>query len=185
MLRDILSQTENELRAWVRQKDFEAKRLGPNETTRLFVENVGADGRSQSNGRQFDRGALPRGIAKMGGQVDNVKHLERVSETKQMTRSGGVQSIKTSTYLCADDVNGANYLAVKDKVKQLQRVQTLLSDIAGELLAGYLETRRQGPQGEFVMVMGHPDDPGARAARRTRLGLDGLTIGQHRGRGGN
>lgn len=183
MLRDILGQTERELRAWVRQKDFDAKKLKPDEQAVLTVENVGANGISQSNGRQFQPGALPRGIGNMGGQV-NVKHLVGVNEMKQMTRDGGVKSVKTSTYLGAEDANGAYYLGVKDKVKQIQRVQTLLGDIAAELLSGYLETRRQGPNGEFLMLMGHPDDPGARSARRTRLGLDGFTIGQYRGRPG-
>ena len=163
MLRDILQNTTVQLKAWLAQKDMEAKlkygQLGTitTQTARPVAADASEDILFARTGQDtYQSGQLFATMSKNGA--------------RQYTNA-------VTTYTPNDDV-ARHHLSLKDKIQQIRTLQALLGDIADEMMAAYTEinrTDRHGHVNRGILAI----DPatlsdktrGDRNSRRARLGI--------------
>ncbi len=163
MLRDILQNTTFQLRAWLAQKDMEAKvQYGQRGSiTTQTARPVAADA---SEDVLFARTGQD---TYQSGQLSST-----------MSRSGAMNYTNAVTTHTPNDDVAKHYLSLKDKVQRIRTLHALLGDIADEITASYQEinmTDRSGNVNQVVCAQDPATLPAntrmARNARRARLGM--------------
>ncbi len=161
MLRDILQNANVQLKAWLAQKDMEAKvKYGQRgSVTTQTARPVAADA---SEDVLFAR----------TGQ-DTYQSGQLLTST---SRTGARQYVNAVTTHTPHDDVAKHHLNLKDKVAQIRRLQALLADIADEIIASYQEINMMDGSGKvrreilaLSPTMHRPTD--TRKDRRARLGI--------------